>query len=237
VTDALRFAPIARRTVAEEIRDTLVASITSGELQPGTQLPSERELCDHFGVARTSVREAVQGVATLGLIEKRGNRSYVVEHLPAVNFRSDGRKRRVRELFEVRQIVEVPIARIATTRASAAQRDEIVRLAEQFTDDLPLVEFRRLDRAFHTAVARACDNDVLAELHHKVLDTLFHSGEFDELLNADENREAVREIIEGACVAHRAIARAIAERDDSLAVEAAEGHLADVEDQMISRMV
>jgi GntR family transcriptional repressor for pyruvate dehydrogenase complex len=237
VTDTLRFEPIARRTVSEEVREALVESIRNGALRPGAQLPSERELCDQFGVARTSVREAVQGMVTLGLIEKRGNRSHVVEHLPAVNFRSDGRKRRVRELFEVRQIVEVPIARIATARASAAQREEIVDMASHFTEDLPLDEFRRLDRAFHTSVARACDNEVLAELHHKVLDTLFHSGDFDELLNADENRLAVREIIRGACAAHLAIARAIAGGDASLAVAAAERHLADVEDQMISRMV
>jgi DNA-binding FadR family transcriptional regulator len=237
VTDAVRFEPIARRTISEEIREALVESIHSGALPPGAQLPSERELCDQFGVARTSVREATQGLVTLGLIEKRGNRLYVVEHLPTVKFGADDRKRRVRELFEVRQIVEVPIARIATARASAAQREEIVRTAERFTEDLPLAEFRRLDRAFHTVVARACGNDVLAELHHKVLDTLFHSGEFDELLNAGENRAAVREIIQGACVAHRAIARAIADGDGSLAIAAAERHLADVEDQMISRMV
>jgi GntR family transcriptional repressor for pyruvate dehydrogenase complex len=237
VTDALRFAPIARRTVAEEIRDALVASITSGELQPGTQLPSERELCDHFGVARTSVREAVQGVATLGLIEKRGNRSYVVEHLPSINFDADRRKRRVRELFEVRQVVEVPIVRIATSRASDSQRQELVALAAEFHDEMSLAEFRGRDRAFHTAVARACGNEILSELYLKVLDTLFHSGEFDELLNADENRSAVRDLIHDACDAHRAIAKGIADADQTMAVEAAERHLADVEDQMISRMV
>ena len=237
MTEALRFEPIARRTIAEEIRETLVESIHNGTLPPGAQLPSERELCDQFAVARTSIREAVQGLVTLGLIEKRGNRSYVVEHLPAVNFDSDRRKRRVRELFEVRQVVEVPIARIATCRATAVQREDIARLAGGFTEDMPLDEFRRLDRAFHTAVARACGNVVLAELYHKVLDTLFHSGEFDELLNADENRAAVRDVIRGACEAHRAIAAAIAKEDPERAVEAAERHLDDVEDEMISRMV
>jgi DNA-binding FadR family transcriptional regulator len=237
VTAALRFEPIARRRVSEDVRLALVDSIRSGALRPGAQLPSERELCDQFAVARTSVREAVQGMVTLGLIEKRGNRSYVVEHLPAVNFDSDRRKRRVRELFEVRQLVEVPIARIATGRATDAQREEIATLADGFTEGMPLDEFRRLDRAFHTAVARACGNEVLAELYNKVLDTLFHSGEFDELLNAKANRAAVREIIRGACKGHRAIARGIADGDWSIAVEAAERHLDDVEDQMISRMV
>ena len=52
---------------------------------------------------------------------------------------------------------------------------------------------------------------MLAELHSKVLDTLFHSGEFDELLNADENRRAVRDVIRDACTGHRAIAHGIAD--------------------------
>ena len=233
----VRFEPISRRTISEEIRDVLVDKIRSGEMAPGAQLPSERELCDQFGVARTSVREAVQGLVTLGLLEKRGNRSHVVEHLPDVNFDHDKRKRRVRELFEVRQVVEVPIARIASERASDEQRAEILALADGFTMDLSITEFRHRDRAFHTAIARACGNEVLAELHSKVLDTLFHSGEFDELLNADENRRAVRDLIRDACASHRAIARGIADGEMTDAVTAAEAHLDNVEHQMISKMV
>jgi DNA-binding FadR family transcriptional regulator len=237
MSNALHFEPVARRTVSEEIREALLESMRGGALAPGMLLPSERELCEQFGVARTSVREAIQGLVTLGLLEKRGNRSYVIEHLPAVNFDSDGRKRRVRELFEVRQVVEVPIARIAADRASPDDRSEIVRLAERFSDDMVLDEFRSLDRAFHSAIARASGNEVLTELYNKVLDTLFYSEEFDELLNAVENRAAVREIIRGASRGHRAIAAGIAEGNWSRAVEAAERHLKYVEDQMISRMV
>ena len=232
----LRFEPVSRRNISEEIRDVLVDKIRNGELAPGVQLLSERELCDQFGVARTSVREAVQGLFTLGLLEKRGNRAHVVEHLPDVNFHDDKRKRTVRELFEVRQVVEVPIARLASHRATDEQRREILALAEGITADLRLDEFRRRDRAFHTAIARACGNDVLAELHAKVLDTLFHSGEFDELLNAEKNRRAVRELISDACEGHRAIARGIADGDPPNAMIATEHHLDAVEHHMISRL-
>ena len=45
-------------------------------------IPSERDLAEQFRVARTSVREAIQGLLSLGVIERRGNRSFVVEHLP-----------------------------------------------------------------------------------------------------------------------------------------------------------
>ena len=80
----VRFAPIGRRTVAVEVREAIIERIRIGELPPGQQLPAEREMCEQFGVARTSVREAVQGLIMLGVLEKRGNRSYVAEHIPNV---------------------------------------------------------------------------------------------------------------------------------------------------------
>jgi GntR family transcriptional regulator, transcriptional repressor for pyruvate dehydrogenase complex len=234
----LHFEPVSRRTVAEEIREAVANRIQSRQLPPGSQLPSERELCEQFGVARTSLREAIQGLIMVGLIERRGNRAYVVEHLPTVQLDGhDRRKRRVRELFEVRQVVEVPIARLAACHATDEQRSEIAELAGSFSTDMKLAEFRRLDREFHSAVARACGNQTLAELYEKVLESLFASREFDELLSARSNRRAVREIIRSATVAHQAIGHAIAFRDSIVAVDAAERHLEQVEGQMISRMV
>jgi GntR family transcriptional repressor for pyruvate dehydrogenase complex len=235
---AFRFEPVARRTVAEEVREAIAARIISRELAPGAQLPSERSLCEQFGVARTSVREAIQGLVTLGMIERRGNRSYVVEHLPQVQLDgNDGRKVRVRELFEVRQVVEIPIARLAACRASDDARAQIVVLADSFDADMRLDDFRHRDREFHWAIAAACGNKTLAEVYGKVLDSLFESREFDELLGARSNRKVVREIIRNASDAHRAIARAISAGEWSETIEAAERHLDQVEDQMISRMV
>jgi GntR family transcriptional regulator, transcriptional repressor for pyruvate dehydrogenase complex len=234
----LHFEPISRRTVAEEIREAIANRIKTRQLPPGSQLPSERELCEQFGVARTSLREAIQGLIMLGLIERRGNRAYVVEHLPAVQLDGqDRRKRRVRELFEVRQVVEVPIARLAACHATDEQRSDIVEVAGSFSADMKLEEFRRLDREFHSVVARACGNQTLAELYEKVLESLFASREFDELLSAGSNRRAVREIIRTATVSHQAIAHAIASGDSLVVVDAAERHLDQVEDQMISKMV
>jgi GntR family transcriptional repressor for pyruvate dehydrogenase complex len=234
----IQFERVERKTISEEVRTAIAARITSHELPPGSRLPSERALCEQFGVARTSVREAIQGLVSIGLIERRANRAYVVERLPQVQLDGhDGRKRRVRELFEVRQVVEVPIARLTACRAADEQRTEIARLAEQFAPDMSLESFRRLDRDFHWAIAVACGNATLAEVYGKILASLFQSTEFDELLGAQSNRQVVREIIRNASEAHRAIARGITEADWSVVVEAAEMHLDQVEDQMISKLV
>src|SRR3546814_7701246 len=94
-------------------------------------MPSERTLCDQFGVARTSVREAIQGLVSLGVVERRGNRTYVTELMPDVTL-GDARKRSVTDIFEVRRLVEVPMAELAARRADPEQRAEIKRIARTF---------------------------------------------------------------------------------------------------------
>lgn len=50
-----------------QLRDILASRITEGSLGPGDALPSERQLCDDFGLSRTTVREALRQLARLGM--------------------------------------------------------------------------------------------------------------------------------------------------------------------------
>src|SRR5215207_5279624 len=143
------FDPVSRTTISAEIRQRLADAIHTGQLAPGAPLPAERVLCQEFGVARTSVREAIQGLVIAGYLERRGNRSVVAEHLPEINFAGDDRKALVTQLFEVRQVIEPAIVEMATRRATDGERAEIARIAGRSTHDL--VEFREIDRAFHAA--------------------------------------------------------------------------------------
>lgn len=229
------FEPVARRTISSEIRDRLLEAIRSGELIPGDPLPSERVLCQEFGVARTSVREAIQGLMTAGYLERRGNRPVVAEMLPTLDLTPDDRKTLVHQLFEVRLVIEPAMARLACERASDDDRAALVRLAA----DLPptLDEFRATDRVFHATIARASGNPVLAEVHAKALAALFGSDEFASLLYAEVNRREVEQIIRSATDAHRAIAAAIDRSDRRRTVAAVTDHLTDVERRMLERLV
>jgi GntR family transcriptional repressor for pyruvate dehydrogenase complex len=237
--DGLVFEPIERETLSALIRDRLLERISSGELEPGARMPSERLLSEQFRVARTSVREAMQGLLSLGVIERRGNRSYVAERLPEVRVASaelDDRKEFVRQLFETRRALELPIIELATRRASDADRSEIAALAKGFRPGMPLAEFRAADRTFHAAIARACGNPLLVELYGKVLGSLFRSDDFESLLSADENRAEVERIVNRSARHHAQIARAVADGDAVAAVEAGTRHLDAVERGMIDRL-
>ena len=227
------FAPLDRSTLSQQVRSQIEARIRSGELSPGTQVPSERALSVQFQVARTSVREAMQALVTMGLVVRRGNRSYVTERLPDLVVAADERKAFVRELFETRRVLELPIVELAAIRASDEDRAEIDALASEFDQELSLTEFRRLDRMFHTRVAAAAANPLLGEVYGKVLESLFRSDDFSSLLSASENEAEVREIVRLSSCDHLAIAAAVADGDPVAAMTAVESHLANVEERML----
>ena len=229
------FDPVTRRTVSAEIRQRLAEAIQTGQLAPGMPLPAERVLCEEFGVARTSVREAIQGLVIAGYIERRGNRSVVAEHLPEVNFTGDDRKALVNQLFEVRQVIEPAIAEYAAKRATAEERQLMVELS--IVDPASLDQFRDIDRQFHALLARSCGNPLLHEVHAKALASLFGSGDFASLLYAEINRAEVDEIIASSCDAHRAIADAVAKGHPRKAHAAVVAHLDDVERRMVERLL
>jgi DNA-binding FadR family transcriptional regulator len=233
-----RFEPIERQTVSEGIRDALLESVRSGALPPGARLPSERSLCEEFGVARTSVREAIQGLVSLGVIVKRANRPYVAEQLPDMELEGHAdRKRRLEELVEVRRVVEIPIARLAAARADEAARSRIRSIARSLTPEMSLADYRRSARAFHVAVARACGNETLAELYGKVLDAQFNSSSLDSLLDSSSNLWLVKQVIFDSAKTYNEIADAIFEGNADRAIAAVEKHLGQVERQLIARMV
>jgi len=232
---AATFDPISRQTVSAAIRHRLADAIATGQLAPGAPLPAERVLCQEFGVARTSVREAIQGLVIAGYVERRGNRSVVAERLPEVNFTGDDRKAFVTQLFEVRQVVEPAIAELSARRATDEERAVIAELAGR--DTRTLAEFRELDHQFHAAIARACGNPLLNEVHAKALASLFGSGELASMLYAEVNRSEVAAIITTSLTAHVAIADAIVKGHARKAGAAVVSHLDDVERRMVEQLL
>ena len=181
----------------------------------------------------------MQGLASLGVIERRGNRSYVAELVPGFRAATadDERKRTVRELFETRRVLEVPIFELACLRASDEDLARIQEISGQFVAQLELDQFRTLDRAFHTAIASTCGNPMLMELYGKVLDALFQSDAFDSLLYSSANRSEVESIVEHASSDHRTIVDAILSRDPGAVRIASGAHLDDVEARMLEKLV
>ena len=146
------------------------------EAHPGTALALALDVTDDEQV--TSVVKAAE--------ERFGGVDVLVNNA-GYGYRAaleEGEDADVRQLFETRRALELPIIELAARRASDAERVEIQAVADQFHPGMELAEFRRLDREFHSLIARACGNPLLVELYGKVLARLFRSEDFDELLSA-----------------------------------------------------
>ena len=152
------------RQIAEQVRSLIGA----GEFGPGSRLPAERDLAKQLGVSRPSVREALIALEVEGWVEVRtGSGVYVLER----DGKGNGSGVKVPptewgplELIRARRVIEGEIASLAATQARRRHVEAIRAAIEFMREDAdrgvaPLAG----DRAFHTAIAQACDNVVLLE--------------------------------------------------------------------------
>jgi DNA-binding FadR family transcriptional regulator len=152
------------RQIAEQLRSLMSA----GEFVPGSRLPAERDLAKQLGVSRPSVREALIALEVEGWVEVRtGSGVYVLER----GGRAHGSDKKIPpaewgplELIRARRVIEGEIASLAATQAKRkhiqAIRDAIDLMMEDTERGVAPLSG---DRAFHTAIAQACDNVVLLE--------------------------------------------------------------------------
>jgi GntR family transcriptional repressor for pyruvate dehydrogenase complex len=214
--------------VSSQVRQRLADAIHNGDLAPGTPLPAERSLCQEFGVARTSVREAIQGLVIAGFVERRGNRSVVSARLPDLHLPVLTSTATAAQLVEVRQALEPAIASLAAERATTDQRGEIAIIAAQPVTSI--AELRRIDAQLHGALARACANPLLAELHAKTMVLL--RGDVLALMHPAITSERGAEALAAASTACRAVADAVVLGDSVRAGRAEEAYLTALQQRM-----
>jgi GntR family transcriptional repressor for pyruvate dehydrogenase complex len=231
------FEPLERSTVSERVRDDIHHRVVSGEIPPGTPLPAERMLAEQFGVARTSVREAIQGLVALGVIERRGNRSYVVERLPESELMApDGATKSLRELLEARQVLELCLSEMAVSRATARERSDVLDLARRPAPP-DLESLAIAGRQFHAAIAAACGNPVLVEVYGRVLDAVVGVDLPAACLleGAEEDGDPAATITRVA-TEHLRIAEAFAEADEERMLREAAAHVGDAAGRLSSTL-
>jgi GntR family transcriptional repressor for pyruvate dehydrogenase complex len=164
--------------VSSEVARALLDYILSGQVGPGQKLPSERQLSDALGVGRSVVREGIKSLGLLGLLEFRhGGGTYVrsaeSELLPRViEWGLLLGERRITDLIETRQHLEVLLAELAARRRTDEQLAAIQTAMDAMDEARTTEEFVEADVKFHLAVAAASNNGVLANIHASIASLL-----------------------------------------------------------------
>lgn len=211
---------VKKTRVYEAIVAQLTSLILEGDLRPGEKLPSERELCEQFGVGRNSVREATRSLESARLVETRqGEGTFVTARpeslVPMISEKvSSSTESGIHHLFEARRVLEPQITALAAERATVEEVRGLERTLERQHAEiagggLGLEE----DTRFHLGLAEAAKNKFLHHLLSSLLNSLsemrarslrdknarFHSWQahrqiLDAVLASDKNR-AIAEMI------------------------------------------
>jgi GntR family transcriptional regulator, transcriptional repressor for pyruvate dehydrogenase complex len=171
---------IERPRLAREVARRLGRTIREGRFLPGQRLPSERHLCLELGVSRPVLREALRALATQGFLDIRhGSGSFVLDaaaqlaNVDPTAWFTENRKR-VRDFYGARLILEPPIAALASRNAAPAQvagLRAILQRADEVIARGQVVAAIGLDIDFHRAIAEMAGNDFLADMLAAIIDT------------------------------------------------------------------
>ena len=145
------------RSLAERAYDLLVREITRLDLAPGTVL-ADKALTERFEIGRTPMREALQRLAREGLVVHVPNRGMFVSEISATS---------VQQIYEFRALIDGHAARLAATRASADEMDDLTALHQalvEATERDDIDTYVVMDRLFYEVLARAAQNVYLAEV-------------------------------------------------------------------------
>lgn len=163
--------PIRRKAISDEIVEQIVGLISRQELKPGDRLPPERDLCRQFGVGRTTLREALRSLGTLGIVEGRVGEGTFVSADSSRQLEKSLQwgllldEKGIDDLVETRLMLECRTAEAAAERATAEDVDRIRHAVTALEASLRDQErFLEADLEFHLAIASASQNRILASM-------------------------------------------------------------------------
>lgn len=160
-----------RKPLGAQIADQLLNYIQTKPLEVGDKLPNEFELAEMFGVGRSTIREAVKGLVSKGILEvRRGSGTFVsntcsTEEDPLGIGKRDDTYQLALELFDVRLMLEPEIA----AKAAEYATDEDIRQLTELCDEVEQMYLDDMDHvprdiAFHTCIASCSKNRVVETL-------------------------------------------------------------------------
>ena len=162
--------PLRKHSLADTLAQRLQRRIAAGKFRTGERLPTESELMRMFGVGRSTVREAVRMLSDRGFLNVRQGAGTFVAAPAASDALVEQRLRRadIRELDEVRKILEAAIVERAAARRTPQDMERIESLLAQRGAAAEAGDLERCiaaDIAFHAAIAEATHNKILSELY------------------------------------------------------------------------
>lgn len=199
---------LKKESVVQSVINRLTDAIRDGELKPGDKIPSEPELAESLGIARSSVREAIKILTYLGVLEsKRAEGTFVCSGYKesmidpmvyGIILNQDS----FDNLMELREMTEAGMMRLARIHHDKAQMEELkmildemkkAALGKKVSADI----FFGIDERFHDKIAEMADNPMAEKINrvvrtltyamrHQTVSEMIGNGRGEELVKAHE---------------------------------------------------
>ncbi len=215
--------------LSETIHRELERSILDGSLPGGEKLPTEHALAERYAVSRSVVREAVARLKAEGMVEARqGSGTYVAKQPRVLSFKQQAEATpELKQVLELRRIVEVAVAGLAAERRSESDLKAIRASLTAMDKALALGDSgAAADDAFHEAIAAAAKNPYLQRVVN------FVSAQFSEVRRLTWEPADYPDLPQRAQDEHQKLFAAIAARDVEAAQRYAGAHLDGVDSRL-----
>ena len=202
------------QSLVQRAKEAVTGHIRDNGLRVGDTLPGEGHFAEKLGVSRAVMREAFGALAALGLIDVANGRKPRVGALDgavmatSLDHAISTAQVSVSEVWDVRRTIEVRTAALAAANASKAEADHIMALADTMAaEDEPHDHVTDRDIEFHQAIARASGNALFEQIVMSFAPLMKVAvPQAWGTRRTDDEKQTIFD-------RHRALAKAIADRD------------------------
>ena len=220
------FSRVSVDRVSQVIVDQIKVLIRDGKLKPGDRLPSERDLCQRFGVSRVTVREALRVLEASGLVAIRvGAHGGAFLTTPSAERLGEGladllslSPLTAAGVTEARMVVEIGILPLVVERATSEDVADLFAMVDEGQKALDDGRYTMgMSAAFHVRVAKCT--------HNPAIEMLVQSFHGPMLMSLQQAKVAAPLMGHRGTQEHRKLAKAIQDRDVAKAEAVMRTHL------------
>lgn len=160
--------------------------------KPGDKLPNELELAEELGVSRTTLRDATTYLASINVLErKRGKGTFVVDNkklhddfgFDDLNFFHV----KLKDLYEVRLIIEPEMTAIATRNASDEELAGILDWTEKIEASPEQSDFTAdMNKKYHSSIAMATHNEFIIRLYENISTATVKAFDYEHVIQTND---------------------------------------------------
>jgi GntR family transcriptional repressor for pyruvate dehydrogenase complex len=225
---------IKKAKLTDIVVQKIKTAIRNGELKSGDRIPSHDELCERWGISRTTIREALNKLESMGILTKyQGRGTYINEItaekvIPANHVGSFLDRTAVLQLLEARKLVEPLIASLSAQRRTKAELLGLQKLLDELeraNESNDHAHYSQADHEFHLLISRISKNPFLEVMMRNISAPLaVQQMEVISLKPEEQSRISAE-----SQSLHQRIFEAIREANSQAAKESMERHLESIE--------